>query len=79
MLKGNVQLISADHRTGKTRDGRDYDGYSVWMNIEGYQFPYKTWIPTWMVPGIELKKDMNGVVYIDQDKNLGPVLRYRFG
>lgn len=79
MLKGEITIIQADHRKGKNAAGREYSGYQVWYNAEGYQFPYRTWISDSALDGIELKKDMKGVIYLAQDRNLAPIIRYRFG
>ena len=78
MLKSEVTILQADHRVGKNSEGREYSGYRVWMNIEGYQFPYKDWISDRNLNGVQLKKDMKGIIYLDQDKNLKPRIGYRF-
>lgn len=78
MLKGEITILQADHRKGVNNAGRPYSGYQIWYNCEGYQFPYKAWISDNALNGVELKKDMKGVIYLGQDRNLSPVIQYRF-
>ena len=79
-MKAEIEIIRCNHVHGVSKkNGKEFDGYNVWVNVAGYQFPYNDFIFTNTLGGVELKTGMKGLVYLDINSRMQPTLSYRFG
>ena len=73
-MKGKGHIISSTART--SAKGTTY--YDVWLNIEGYEVPYRLNAFADRATGRVPEKGNDCIVYIDQDQYCHPVVRIRF-